>query len=118
MTPRILVAYYGTHQQTVISQIQDFGIRVPLDALDCIAVCEQRGKRFDMLVLDAEMPESVEAAEYARDLGWHASVVFVSTADDLGLRLRACAARCDAFIVLPKDLSQLKPLMSALLEGL
>lgn len=116
MKPRILIAVYGDHQQAVVSELLAFHIRVPLDILDAIAASEQRGRRFDVLVLDAEMPESLEAAEYARDLGWSADMVFVSTVDDLKLRLRASQTRCDAFLVLPKDLNQLKPLLAALLE--
>lgn len=117
MTPRILVAVYGDHQQAVVSELLDFGLRVPFDALDAIAASEQRGKRFNVLVLDAEMPELLEAAEYAKDLGWTGSVIFVSSVDDLKLRLRASAVRCDAFLVLPEELGQLKSLVAAILEG-
>lgn len=37
MTPRILVAIYGDHQHAVVSELLDFGIRVPTDAMDALA---------------------------------------------------------------------------------
>ncbi|MBI3654097.1 MAG: response regulator [Acidobacteria bacterium] len=119
MQARILVAVYGAHRQGVVSALPDYEVRVPggqVDALDAIAAAEQRGRRFDLLVLDAGMPECLEAAEYAKDLGWRAPVIFVSTTDDLELRLKASAIRCDAFLVLPDELEQLQPLVAVLME--
>jgi hypothetical protein len=118
MKPRIFVAVYGDHQQSLLSALLDYEIRVPLNPMDAIAASEQSEKRFDLLIFDAEMPESFEAAEYAKDLGWKANFIFVSTLDDLGLRLKACEIRCDAFFVLPDELSDLKPLVAAILEEL
>jgi DNA-binding NarL/FixJ family response regulator len=118
MTPRILVAVYGDHQQAVVSELLDYAVRVPLDVMDAIAASHQRDRRFDLLVLDAEMPESYGAAEYAEHFGWAAKAIFVSTVDDLKLRLRASQIRCDAFLLLPNDLNQLKPLVTALMEDI
>jgi DNA-binding NarL/FixJ family response regulator len=117
MTPRILVAVYGDHQQALVSELLDPGVRVPLDVMDAIAASHQRDRRFDLLVLDAQMPESFAAAEYAEHFGWRSKVIFVSTVDDLELRLRASRIRCDAFLLLPNNLNQVKPLIAALLEG-
>jgi hypothetical protein len=44
-------------------------------------------------------------------------MVFVSTTDDLQLRLKVSEIRCDAFLVLPEELSQSKLLVAAILKG-
>jgi hypothetical protein len=116
MKPRILIAVYGDHQQAIVSELLAFNIRVPTDVMEAIAGSEQRGRRFDVLVLDAGMPECYDAAEYTQDLGWQAKMSCVSAVDDLSLRLKACEIRCDAFFVLPDELQQIKPLVAALME--
>jgi DNA-binding response OmpR family regulator len=117
MKPRVLAAVYGDHQQALVSELLDYEVRVPLNPMDAIAASEQSGRRFDLLIFDAEMPESFEAAEYAKDLGWRSSVVFISAVDDLSLRLKAAEIGCDAFLCLSEELSQLRPIARALLES-
>jgi hypothetical protein len=118
MNPRILVAVYGEQQVHILKELFGYRIRVPLDVMSAIHISEEQEKRFDILVLDASRDESYEAAEYAKDLGWMAKVIFVSKMDGLGLRLKASQIRCDAFFILPEDLRRFKPLVSAIAEDL
>ena len=118
MTPRILLAYWGEHQSFIKDELSEYEVVVSYDPMTAVANAEDKGRRFDLMLLDAEKEDSFEAVEYARDCGCEAKVIFCSKDDEVRQRVRAAEANCDAFVLLPDELGDVCLIVKALLEDL
>ena len=126
LTARVLVAEDGQDNQALIQHyLKKAGAEVVIvedgqAAVEAVTEAGRNGKRFDLVLMDMQMPvmDGYAAARRLRELGFTAPIVALTAHAMEGDRERCLEAGCGAFVAKPIDRQELLETIRACLgEG-
>jgi DNA-binding NtrC family response regulator len=121
MNPRILIHCLGQTRQALKRVFDAGGVpqhllhwtHMPLEA---IALAHHRDETFDFLIIDARSPLAFLCCDMLKAASPKSQIIFLSSYEDLQLRLQCVQYNCVAFFKMPEEIDSLTPLIYCLLE--